>query len=106
MIKTLSVVAALVAAGPAFAQSGQFTTTNDVVNQMMVSWAEYDAACRGTNPSDGSEGFCGAREYIAWALSENGICLSDSPTPGNVFETCKPESYTPADPLAEIREFF
>lgn len=106
MIKSLSVMATLLFATPVLAQSGGFTTTNDVVNQMMASWAEYDMACQGTNPSQGSDKFCGAREYITWTLSENGICLVDTPKAGDIWQTCTAESYVPADPLADARADF
>lgn len=106
MIKSLSVMATLLFATPVLAQTGSFTTTNDVVNQMIVSWGEYDAACRGTSPSQGADGFCGARDYITWVLSENNICLSDDPQSGDVWQTCGPDSYVPEDPIAEIRQDF
>lgn len=104
MLKSLTVIAALFCAAPAFAQDGEFTTTNDVVNAMMTDWAEYDAACRGTSPSQGADGFCGARDYIGWSLNQSGVCLAeDVQTGAQVWEICKEESYMFEDPIADIR---
>lgn len=105
MKKILILTASLLCAGPALAQDGGFTTTNDVVNAMMHDWAEYDMACRGSSPSE-ADAFCGVRDYIAWSLGESGICIAEDEQTGVFFETCKTESNEFPDPLADIRETF
>ncbi len=111
MFRKFALVAAMLCATPVFAQdagfsasteNGTFTTTNDVVNAMIVDWGNYDTACRGSSPS-AAEGFCGARDYIGWALGESGVCLNDEAT-GSRWEVCAADSYAAADPLADIRE--
>jgi hypothetical protein len=107
MIK-LSVILAAVAllASPAAAATDVYTTPNPVLNNMMVDWAEYDAACRGTNPSQGSDGFCGARSYLSFALQREGVCLGESETGSLFFKACVNGEYEFQDPLKEIRSHF
>lgn len=104
MLKKLTLIAGILFAGPVMAQNGGFTTTNDVVNGMMQDWGEYDAACRGLNPSQGADRFCAAREYIGWALNQSGVCLADDENTGRHWEACKEGSYEVPDPLADIRD--
>lgn len=95
--------AALCFATPVLAQ------TNDrVLDSMIKDWAEYDYACRGTNPSDGSEGFCGARQYIGSVLTRNGFCLNENMTPDAIVIACdKPGAYPIEDPISdELRSMF
>lgn len=103
MMKRFLLITSLMASGPAFAQSGSFTTTNDAVNGMMQDWGLYDEACRGLNPNQGSDKFCSAREYIGWALNQSGVCLADDENTGRHWETCKDGSYEFPDPLADVR---
>lgn len=104
-IKALTVALGLLIAGPALAQNDTgFTTTDDTVNAMMADWFVYDEACRGSTPEQGADGFCGAREYIGWALNQHGVCLAESEDMLEMFwETCSKESITFDDPLADVR---
>lgn len=82
--------------------------TGPSVARMQADWAEYDAACRGTTPDQGSIGFCGARSYISWALTREGICLSDGTTPDTLWVPCTAAGAYPSDdPIdADLRDAF
>lgn len=108
MLKTLAFISGIFALSspfPAIAQEGSFTTNNDVINAMMHDWEEYDMACRGASPSE-ADSFCGARDYIGFALGESGVCRIDVLGGEKGWETCKEESHEFADPLEEVRETF
>lgn len=96
----------LVSVSPVSAQdSTGFTTTDDTINAMMADWFVYDEACRGTNPSQGADGFCGAREYIGWALNQSDVCLAESEDLTQKFwQKCTAESVRFEDPLAGVRD--
>lgn len=104
MFKTTLFAAALLAASPALAQN----SGDPVLDSMARHWAEYDYACRGTNPSDGSEGFCGARAYIAWVMGEHNLCLHEQQTQDSIFIACdQPGAFRVSDPISdELRSTF
>lgn len=104
MFKTILMAAALLTATPVLAQN----SGNPVLDKMARDWAEHDYACRGTNPSDGSEGFCGARSYIAWLMTQHGQCLHANQTPDAVFIACdQPGAIPVEDPISdELRSMF
>lgn len=102
--KAIIATLGLLAASPALAQDNSFTTTDDTVNAMMADWFVYDEACRGSSPDQGADGFCGAREYIGWALNQYGVCLAESEdTLEKYWETCSSDSIKFDDPLVDVR---
>jgi hypothetical protein len=108
MIKSLSIMATLFLATPVLLHAQTIETTpNPVINNMISDWAEYDAACRGTYPDQGRDGFCGTRSYLSFALQREGICLAEDEETGSLsFQPCLNESYSFVDPLEEVRKDF
>jgi len=90
--RTLAAAAlgALLATAPAF---------SGTIDEMKTDWALYDAACRGTTPAQGSDGYCGARSYIAWRLAEEGVCLSEST--GGWTKCSAKDAYRAPNPISD-----